>query len=311
MPDDEVMMPNQIVSANSEPRPKASERLVLRPVTAHDVDKLAALYDSLDSDDRHNRFFGHHRPPPALIERIATVRDRGGAGLVAAVLDADGTERQLEGEVGYTLLDDGNGELTITVTPRWRRWLGPYLLDAIRATAAIRGVPNLATDVLTTDRSMIAMLRHRGAVDVEHLGWSVVRLLIGTSSRTPSWSGPHDRPRVLVEGSGGRWHAEDEARQAGLQVLTCSGPMARPCPAVAGETCPLVAGADVVVVADHGPGDAWRQLIESHAHARPRVPIFFEPSRLDASAGGSDPTCSVVTAAGVVAFVERLATQRR
>ena len=128
------MEPNHVVSAaDLDARPRGDERLAIRKVTANDVEKLAALYDTLDRDDRHNRFFGHYRPPHALIERIATVGDRGGAGLVAAVLAPDGTERQLEGEVGYTLLDDRNGELAITVTPRWRGWLGPYLLDAVRA----------------------------------------------------------------------------------------------------------------------------------------------------------------------------------
>jgi RimJ/RimL family protein N-acetyltransferase len=298
--------------ADPRARSAGGQRLVIRAVTSDDVDKLIALFDDLDADDRHNRFFGHFRPPREFVERIAAADEHGGVGVVAAVLDNDHEEGCLVGEIGYTLLPDGNGELAITVTPRWRRWLGPYLLDMLRASAAARGVPNLVADVLTTDHAVLAMLRHRGAVDVEHTGWRVVRLMIGTSGRTPSWSGPHDRPRVLVEGSGGRWHAEDEARAAGLDVLTCSGPSAsRRCPSVAGEPCPLVTGADVVVMADHAPGEEWRQLVESHAHLHPGVPIYFEPSRLEDPTGGSDPTCPVVTAAGAVSLVERLARQQQ
>jgi RimJ/RimL family protein N-acetyltransferase len=305
------MEPNQVVSTEPDPTAKGSKRLVIRPVTADDVEKLATLYDDLDVDDRYHRFFGHCRPPRALVERIATVDERGGAGLVAAVLDTHRAEGEFVGEVGYTLLADGNGELGITVTPRWRGWLGPYLLDALRSTAAHGGVPNLVADVLTSDHAVLAMLRRRGAVVVEHTGWRVVRLLIATSGRTPSWSGPHDRPRVLVEGSGGRWHAEEEARAAGLQVLTCAGPMDRSCPVMVGEPCPLVVGADVVVVADHGPEAAWWQLLRSRAQLHPGVPVYFEPSRVDAPAAGYDGTCPFVTAAGVVSFVERLACQRR
>ena len=95
-----------------------------------------------------------------------------------------------------------------------------------------------------------------------------------------------------------------------MKVLTCSGPMDRSCPVMVGEPCPLVAGADVVVVADHGPAVAWQRLLQSRARLNPGVPIYFEPSRLDTAAGGSDPTCPIVTAAGVVSFVQRLACQR-
>ena len=60
-----------------------------------------------------------------------------------------------------------------------------------------------------------------------HDDWTVVRLLIGTGSERPTWPGEHDRLRVLVEVAGGRWHAEQEARAAGIQVLGCPGPLRR------------------------------------------------------------------------------------
>ena len=35
------------------------------------------------------------------------------------MIDQEGNEQQLVGEVGFTVLPDGNGEFAITVTPRW------------------------------------------------------------------------------------------------------------------------------------------------------------------------------------------------
>ena len=131
---------------------------------------------------------------------------------------------------------------------------------------------------------MLGLLRSRGSVVMEHDGWSVVRLLIGTGGRRPTWPASGDRPRVLVEGAGGRWHAEHEARTAGLQVLTCSGPIdeAHDCPAMAGQPCPLAAEADVIVVS-RPPDDGWLDLVRAHAELHPGVPVCIE--RPDGAAG--------------------------
>jgi universal stress protein family protein len=52
---------------------------VVRPVTHHDVDGLAALYATLDDDARYRRFFAIYRPDRDLFERI-TIEERGVAG---------------------------------------------------------------------------------------------------------------------------------------------------------------------------------------------------------------------------------------
>jgi hypothetical protein len=285
------------------------QRLIIRQVAVGDAEQLATLYDSLDIDDRHRRFFSAYRPRPEDIERMTTVGQRGGARLVAIVLDEGGDEQQLVGDAAFTLLPNGDGELAITVTPAALRWLGPYLLDALAEAAAARGVPNLEADVLTTDHAMLAMLRSRGSATMEHTGWSVVRLLIGTATPTPSWPGPHDQRRVLVERAGGRWHAEHEARAAGLQVLTCSAPAATPCPAIAGQPCPLAAGADVIVVADPCDDERWKRLLESHESVHPVVPVCVERSPHGTASQCPPPASPVDGAAGVVAFVGRLANE--
>ena len=163
--------------------------------------------------------------------------------------------------------------------------------------------------MLTTDHAMLEMLRSRGSVTIEHTGWSVVRVLIGTSPFTPSWPGPHDRLRVLVETAGGRWRAEDEARAAGLHVVTCSGPSGAQCPAIEGRTCLLAAGADAIVVAHPREDEMSQRLLALHASLHDGVPVCLEPRRADDANRVPAGTCPVVSEAGVVAFVERLARQ--
>jgi hypothetical protein len=286
--------------------------IVIRHVRQDDDAGLMALYDALDPDDRYRRFFGWHRPGPEFYSDMATVAERGGARLVAVLTGSPPVEERIVGEAGYVLLPNGDGELGMTVGKRWRGWLGPYLLDALVETAAAAGVPNLEADVLAVNGPMLALLRSRGSVVMDHGGWSVARLIIGTAGRTPTWPGEHDRPRVLVEGAGGHWHAEDEALSAGLQLLACPGPRdGRPrCPALDGEPCPLATAADVVVVA-HRPDDGkWRELVAAHAKVHPGVPVCLEPTRDGVEDDLKDldvAVCPVATAAEVVSFVGHLA----
>jgi len=287
--------------------------LVIRPVASTDVDGLATLYAGLDDESRYRRFFSISRPRRSYFEWIVAVAERGGAGLVAAITAepalAGGYSELIVGEAGYQLLPSGDGELAITVDGKWRGWLGPYLLDALVELAASRGVPNLEADVLATNGPMLAVLRSRGNAFMPGDDWAVSRMLIGAASRSPSWPGSHQRPRLLVEGTGGHWHANDAARQAGLDVLACPGPSGRrrPCPALAGQPCPLAAGADAIVISHPLATDDWSALRAAHPRLHPGVPVCVE---LPKEAGA--PVPPEVAAAGegvdVVELVQRLAT---
>jgi len=99
--------------------------MVVRPTTPADVDGLSLLYAGLSVDDLHLRFFAVHHPPRKFFERLATAAVEGvGYGVVAAV---DHPVEQIVGEADYFLLDNGNGELAITVAADWRGWLGPVM----------------------------------------------------------------------------------------------------------------------------------------------------------------------------------------
>jgi hypothetical protein len=72
---------------------------------------------------------------------------------------------------------DGNGEFTLTIASGWRGWLGPYLLDALVAAAAARGLPNLQADILTDNARMLALVSHRGYVTPDR-EFSQVRIAV-------------------------------------------------------------------------------------------------------------------------------------
>jgi hypothetical protein len=263
--------------------------LVVRPAVADDAAGLCALFESLDDEDRHRRFFCAFHPSEAFCLGQVTVREQGGARLVAIDTDPETGERRLVAEAGFSLLPTGSGELSITITRPWRGWLGAYLLDLLCDVAAAAGVRNLEADVLTVNQPMMALLRSRGAAVVDHDGFSVVRLRIATEGARPSWDGI-DHPRVLIEAPGARWHAESAARDAGGHVLSCNGPRPgrRGCPVLRGEPCPLVAGADVVIVA-HAPDDpAWAALVADHPRLHPGVAVHVERAGADDDAAVID-----------------------
>jgi len=246
--------------------------MVVRPVAPPDVPGLEALYAQLSPDDLRRRFFSVYRPTTEFLGRIAS-GDGGRIGLVAEIDDV------VVAEAHYAPLPDGDAEFAITVAPQWRGWLGPYLLDALATTAAARGVPNLQAEILLENAPMLAIVRARGYATLDHEDFSVVRVTIGTGSRTPSWPAPHDRPRILAEVPGGRWRNETLARERGFDVIVCPGPgrgRSAHCPLLAGERCPLADGADAVVFSLRGD-DPRSAAIRAGLHRlHPDVPVCVQ-----------------------------------
>jgi hypothetical protein len=170
---------------------------------------------------------------------------------------------------------------------------------------------------------MLNLLRSRGYATVGSNDWTTLRLVVGTAGHVPTWPAARggtdqpDRPRVLVEAPGGRWHAGAEAKAAGLQVIACAGPRSpRPrCPVLAGQPCPLAAEADAIVVSNAPDDEAWRTVVDAHADLHPGVPVCIEPRarrpisdpRLAAPQGGAALTVDDRDRRAVVEIVARLA----
>jgi RimJ/RimL family protein N-acetyltransferase len=276
-------------------------QLIVRPVIEGDLAALTALYAGMTDEDGHRRFFCGYRPQPSWFVDLTEAGAHGGARLVAEVTTA--TDTELVGEAGYAALPNGNGEVALLVAKRWRGWLGPYLLARLLDEAARRGVPNLEADVLTENRPMLALLRHFGAVVMEHDGWSTLRVRIGTCGQVATWDGTGPGLRVLVETPDGRWTREDEARAAGISLFACFGPGSsnRQCPVLeGGGRCPLVDDADVVIVRYPPDDETWARLIDAHRRNDPGVTLILEGLR---RGGGAEVTD--------VADLRRLAVPRR
>lgn len=155
--------------------------LTVRTVTEADVEGLDALFEGLCDDDRYYRFFGLSHPGRKFVEQMARAADEGGYRLVAVV---SGAADKLVAEAGYAILPDGNGEFALTVAAGWRGWLGPYLLDALVAAAAARGVPNLEADILVSNVQMLSLVSTRGYVTLDRYA-SQVRVAIDAAQTLP------------------------------------------------------------------------------------------------------------------------------
>jgi hypothetical protein len=163
--------------------------LTVRTVRRDDIAGLDALFEGLSNEDRYRRFFGFSHPGRKFLEQMTRADDEGGYRLVAVL---SGAEDNIVAEAGYVMLPNGNGEFALTVAAGWRGWLGPYLLDALVAAAAARGVPNLEADVLFENTRMLTLLASRGYVTLRRQS-SEVRAAIGASQ--PAVARQRDRYR--------------------------------------------------------------------------------------------------------------------
>jgi hypothetical protein len=239
--------------------------LLVRAVEPDDVAAVRALHERLSPEAVYRRFFTSVLPPPSFFERLATVAERGGLGLVAEVVSAPGEDQLgIVGEVDIEPLRNGNGEIAIVVDGRWRGWLGPYLVELASREARRRGMANLEAEVLTCNRQMRAVTRARGEALLPTSDWQEVRVVFSTDGAAPSWL-PGDRPRILVEQRGVAFDAVRGLESAGFDVLACAGRTAgRPaCPVLSGGTCPLAAGADAIIVA-MAPSRERDELVAAH-----------------------------------------------
>lgn len=245
-------------------------RVVVRAPTTADIPGVCALYERLTPTERHRRFFSGFHPDEEFVAGLVERPPDRGAMLVVEVDGADDAEIVAEAE--YGLLDDGDGELGITVDHRWRGWLAPYLLDALLEVAASHGVENLRAEVLVENRPMLALVRARGYAAVDTDDRCVLDAVIGTHGPVPSWPPVRRGPRVLVEVPGAHWRLGPALREAGVDVLGCPGPRGRAdgCPLVRGEGCPLAEGADVVVHALGADDPGALAVLEAHHDAGTR-----------------------------------------
>jgi len=250
--------------------------LVVRQSRQDDRAALQSLYEGLDAESRYRRFFSVYHPPLGFFDRLVTVDDRGGAGLVACVRNRGSESEDLVGEASFELLANGNGEFEITIAGAWRGWLGPYMLDALLAVAASLGVLNLEADVLSTNSPMLAVLRSRGYVIVPNDDWTILHVAIPSGPGGPQWPACRAGYRLLVEGVGSHAAASVAAVAAGLEVVHCPGPVGRGrrCPVLVGKECFLAKGADAIVLNQPEENADWDMVRECHGRLAHHPPVW-------------------------------------
>lgn len=253
--------------------------IAVRSVDPGDALALQHLYESLDTEERWHRFANAYHPPFGFYTELAAVGARGGARVVAVTPAGPGVGERIVGEAGYERTGD-EGELTVAIAPGWHVHVAAVLVDAVTQTAADAGVANLEIEIHRHDQLLHDLFRQRGAMIGASDGWAMSRLRFGTSGSV-TWPVDHHRPRLLVEGAGGRWPVVATARQMGYDVLSCPGPERGECPALAGETCSAAAEADAIVIARPTEHVCWPRLRAAHRELHPDVPVSWSPWRTE------------------------------
>jgi len=240
----------------------SGERLLVRHVRPADADALRNFYEELDDDATTRRFFTPVLPPPDFFDHLASIADRDGCSLVVV----DVASHTIVAEADYELLQNGNGEMAMTVSQPWRGWMGPFLLAVLCQVADANGVPNFEAEILSTNRPMRAMTQARGEALLPVSNWQTVRVAFSTHDAAPRFT-ESGRPKVLVESRSSAFRAIHELSLGGYDVMACHGRAnsALPCPLDCGQVCPLAASADLVILA--GPDGPDRDRV-AHAHRR-------------------------------------------
>ncbi len=251
--------------------------ITIRPVEPGDTAALQEFFETLEAEDRWRRFANAYHPPLSFVATMTLTGERGGARLVAVLADRGGVGPRIVGEAGYELTTDGDGDFSMTVGTTWQPVVAAALLDTVLQVAAGAGVANLEIEVHRDDRLLRDLLAERGAMIAEHEGWVSTRLRLGTGTAQVSWPAGHDRPRLLIEGAGGRWPLAEAARSMGYDVLSCPGPERGTCPALEGEECVAAATADAIVMARPTDHPCWPRLRAAHRRLHPDVPVSYQP----------------------------------
>jgi hypothetical protein len=178
-------------------------------------------------------------------------------------------------------VEDGAADLGITVSPDWRGWIGPYLLDALVDDARAAGVSVLTAEVLSENRPMLRLLASRGEAMLPNDDFRTVRVVIPTSGRAPVWPPATGHPRIAVEVPGGRWRGTAAAEAAGVHVVACPR-RAEYCPVLSGGRCPLVADADLVVVVPRRDGGDDAALLAGLRKVHPDRRVLVDDGHVPA-----------------------------
>jgi RimJ/RimL family protein N-acetyltransferase len=142
----------------------------IRQVQPDDGPALARAYANLGEQSRYRRFFTvMPELPEATVKGAVEVDHTGHEALIATPLES----AEIIGECRFVRSADqpGTAEAGVTVVDAWQgRGLGSALLTRLSERALELGIEYFSAEVLTENKTMLALLPTLGRVETESLG---------------------------------------------------------------------------------------------------------------------------------------------
>jgi RimJ/RimL family protein N-acetyltransferase len=163
-------------------RLRAGDELLIRPITAEDAAELMAGFRRLSVRSRYQRFFtaapNLRAREAAYLTQIDHHNHEALVAIVPATGDIVGVARFIRSST-----DPASAEIALTVADWWQgRGLGSELLRHLVERAREEKITHFTADLLTDNRSMLALIRQIGAVDTTVDGVTMTATVTSDSS---------------------------------------------------------------------------------------------------------------------------------
>ncbi len=173
--------------ASEQVRLRDGSFILIRPIEAADKDLLERALERLGRDARYRRFLS---PKDNLTARelayLTEVDHRDHEALIAVAEDG----RDAIGVARYVRLKEepSSAEAAVVVIDAWQnRGVATALLERLIARARIAGLGRFVATALATNREVIGLLEHLGAVSVSRAEAGLVELELDLSAPHALW----------------------------------------------------------------------------------------------------------------------------
>jgi GNAT superfamily N-acetyltransferase len=144
-------------------RLRRGDEVVVRPMRLSDAEPLRDLFYRLSDGSTYQRFLGYKRTHPREeIQKLVDLDYEQSVALVVCVPNAGGEE--IAAMARYDVdLATGLADIAFVVRDEWQHLgVGSLLMRRMAEIARLRGLAGFTADVLTTNRSMMAVFQNSG-----------------------------------------------------------------------------------------------------------------------------------------------------
>ncbi|NHQ87814.1 bifunctional acetate--CoA ligase family protein/GNAT family N-acetyltransferase [Iodobacter sp. HSC-16F04] len=161
---------------------KTGMPMILRPIRPEDADLLIQFVSRLSDETRYNRYMSVLKSLPQSLLARFTHLDYAREMAIAATVQA-GQGEQIIGVARYTANPDKDScEFAVVIDDAWQgKGLGNRLMEALFTAARDMGLSTIEGEVLTSNKTMLAFMKHLGFTIQTHpedngLKWVVKEL---------------------------------------------------------------------------------------------------------------------------------------